>query len=195
MLCSDKRPIFLAGKKINLRPLAKADIPLLMRWINDQEIRDLIVATFPQTEQQEEQWLDNLGADNQDIVLGIETKEGILIGEMSIQSINWIDRVASTGALIGEKKDRGMGYGTDAKMTLLDYAFNTLNLHKMCSTVIAYNKHSLSYNKKCGYKREGIRKRHIFKRGRYWDLIELGLFKKRWLPRWRIYQETGKLPS
>lgn len=87
-----------------------------------------------------------------------------------------------------------MGYGTDAKMTLLDYAFNTLNLHKMCSTVIAYNEASLHYSDKCGYILEGTRRKHIFKRGRYWDLIELGLFKKEWLPKWEIYQKTGKLP-
>lgn len=183
-----QKPIFLEGRKVNLRPFTRTDIPTLTRWINDPAVRDFLTAILPQTEKQEEEWFNKLGTDDKNIVLGIETKEGVLIGSMGIHQINWKDRICTTGALIGEKEYWGRGYGTDAKMVLLDYIFNTLNLHKVCSAVIAYNKRSLHYSLHCGYKLEGRRRKHIFKRGRYWDLIELGLFKKDWLEKLKVYK-------
>jgi len=78
-------------------------------------------------------------------------------------------------------------------MALLDYIFNTLNLRKVCSSVYAYNKRSLQYSLHCGYKIEGMRREHIYKDGKYWNLIEFGIFKKEWLPIWRLYKKTGKV--
>lgn len=180
-------PIFLIGRKTNLRPYSCSDIPTLTRWINDPHVRNFVTACFPVTEKKEEEWFNKLGEDDKNIVLGIETKEGILIGSMGIHNINWRDRVCTTGAIIGEKEYWGRGFGTDAKMILLDYIFNTLNLQKACSNVISYNKRSLQYSLHCGYKIEGRRLKHIFKNGKYWTLIELGLFKKDWLPLWKQY--------
>jgi RimJ/RimL family protein N-acetyltransferase len=186
------RVIFLEGRKVNLRPFSKEDVHSITRWINDPKVRGFISSTFPQTEKQEEDWINKLGSDDKNIVLGIETKDGKLIGIMGIHGINWIYRTCTTGAIIGEKDYWNKGYGTDAKMHLLNYIFNALNLHKVCSSVLSYNKRSLQYSLHCGYKIEGRRKKHVFK-SRYWDLIELGLFKKDWLPIWKKYQKTGKI--
>ena len=41
--------------------------------------------------------------------------------------------------MIGESEYWGRGLGTEAKMLLLDYAFNTLNLRRICSQVLAFN--------------------------------------------------------
>jgi len=193
MSTEKQKVIFLEGKKVNLRPFSKDEVPTLTRWINDPAIRDFIAATFPQTERQEEEWFNKMGTDDKNVILAIETKEGVLIGSMGIHHINWRDRVCTTGALIGEKECWGKGYGTDAKMFLLDYIFNTLNLRKVCSSVVAFNERSLKYSLHCGYQPEGTRRQHVFKRGKYWDIIELGLFREEWLPIWERYQETGKV--
>ena len=185
--------VFLKGKKVNLRPFSKEDVSLITQWVNDQEIRDLVSFVFPQTEKQEEEWYSKIGSDNTNIVLGIETKDNKLIGIMGIHQIDWVARVGTTGAIIGEKDYWGKGYGTDAKMQLLNYAFNTLGLYKISSSVIAFNKRSLQYSLHCGYKIEGRRKKHFFKRGRRWDLIDMGLFRAEWLPIWIKYQKTGKV--
>ena len=188
---TNKKPIFLAGKKVNLRPFLRADVPTLTRWMNDPEVREYIRATFPQTEREEEDWFNKIGSKDDNINLAIETKDGVLIGSMGIHRIDWkVDRNCTTGAVIGEKEYWNRGYGTDAKMILLNYIFNTLNLHKVCSTVVAYNKRSLQYSLHCGYRIEGRRRKHIFKNGRYWTLIELGLFKEEWLPIWKKYVKT-----
>ena len=190
-MADDNRVVFLSGKMVNLRPFKRSEIPTLTRWINDPEVRDFILGLFPWTEKQEEDWFNKLGSDERNIALCIETREGQPIGSMGIHRIDWINRRATTGALIGEKEFWGKGFGTDAKMILLNYAFNTLNLHKICSDVVAFNERSLRYSLHCGYKVEGERRDHVWKRGQYWNMIELGLFKEDWLPIWERYQATG----
>lgn len=192
-MTSDKGVVFLRGRVVNLRPFERTDIPALTRWINDPDVRFFLRNTFPQTEKNEEDWFNRMGSDESNVVLAIETTDGVLIGSMGLHRIDWTNRTATTGALIGEKEYWGKGFGTDAKMTLLEYAFNTLNLRKICSEAYAFNKRSVCYSMHCGYKVEGKKRQHIFRGGRYWDVIQLGLFKGEWLPIWRKYKSTGSV--
>jgi RimJ/RimL family protein N-acetyltransferase len=185
--------VFLSGKKVNLRPPQRSDIPLFLRWVNDPEIRDFVLGTFPWTEKMEEEWFDKVGKDDKKVTLVIETKEGKPIGTMGIHDINWQSRTGTTGAMIGEKDYWGDGYGTDAKMVLLKYLFDTLGLRRIQSSVIAFNERSLRYSLHCGYKIEGRRREHIFKQGKFWDQVDLGVFRSEWLPIWKKYQRTGKV--
>lgn len=181
--------VFLRSLKTILRPLEEKDAPLITKWVNDHEITQYLVAYLPQSEMAEREWIAKLKDRKDDIPLAVCLKDGRLIGVMGIHRIDWKSRVATTGAFIGDKSLWGKGYGTDAKMALLDYAFNELNLWKICSTVTEFNERSLAYSLHCGYVIEGRRRRHIFKNGRYWDQIELGLFKEEWLPYWEKYQK------
>lgn len=183
--------VFLKGKKTILRPLRKAtDLELCLRWINDPEVNQYLLIHFPLTEKKEEEWFDKVANNPNEIVLGIETLDGKLIGTMGLHNINVKDRTAVSGTLIGEKEYWSKGFGTDAKMILLDYAFNTLNLRKINSSVYAFNKRSLKYNLKCGYKIEGVRKKQIFRNGKYHDEILIAVFKESWLPLWKKYCKT-----
>lgn len=188
----EKEIKFLKGKRLYLRPPLRADIPHFLRWINDEDVTQYLAVNFPVMWAEEEQWFENLQKRKETVlVLVIVTNEGVPIGTMGLQNIKWVDRVATTGAMIGEKEFLGRGYGTEAKMLLLNYAFNILNLRKICSEVLAYNRRSYAYQIKCGYKEEGIRRRQYYKKGRYWDAILMAVFKKDWLPIWKKYKKEN----
>ena len=175
---NNTRTVFLRGKKIILRPYDKVrDLSLFTRWINDPYIRQFITINMPITIQEEERAMEKKEGDVNDVFLVIETLKGKTIGTMGLHKIHWVDRTATTGAIIGEKAYLGRGYGTDAKITLLDYAFNTLNLRKVCSAVIAFNKRSYAYLLKTGYTVEGVRKKQHYRHGRYHDEILLAITK------------------
>ncbi len=185
--------MFLLGNKTNLRPVSREDIPKILVWINDPEVRQFVSSVVPTTQKFEEDWVDGLCKDKDNIVLVIVTKEGKAIGLMGLHRIDWVNRVATTGALIGDKEYWGKGFGSDAKMALLDYAFNTLNLRRINSDVIAFNERSLNYSLRCGYQIEGKKRQAMFRHGKYWDRIELGLLREEWIPVWEKYQKTGSL--
>ncbi len=188
-----KQVVFLLGKRVVLRPLMKEDIPLLIRWINDPEISKFLNVCMPMMEADEEEWFGNLHKEKpNNIVLAIVV-EGKTIGTMGLHGISWKDRTATTGALIGEKEYWNKGYGSEAKMLLLNYAFNTLNLRKISSSVIAFNKRSYNYSLKCGYKKEGRLKKHHFSHGKYWDEILLAVFVEDWLPLWKQFAKKNNI--
>lgn len=186
--------VFIRGKKTNLRPLEKADAARCYRWINDREVSRFLLREKPVTMSAEEKWIESLSERKNDFTFAIETLSGVHIGNMGIHNINWVDGTAVTGAIIGEKAYWNKGFGTDAKMHLLEYAFNTLNLRKILSRVLSLNPRSIAYSKHCGYKEEGRLKKQIFRDGAYHDEVILALTKEDWLPYWRKFQRGKKKP-
>ena len=184
-----QRVIFLKGKKTILRPARKeADLENALRWMNDPEVRQFLNRYLPLDYLEEERYFDSITKKPNDLHLAIETLEGVCIGFMGLHNIRWNDRRASTGAVIGEKKYWGRGFGTDAKMALLKSAFHTLNLRKIDSSVMAFNERSLKYSLKCGYKIEGRRREQFYVDGKYWDEVLLTVFREDWEKVWKKYQ-------
>lgn len=182
--------VSLTGKKVFLRPPDLAsDLEFFTKWINDEEVRQYITLYLPISKEQEAELFKSFNKTPENILFTVCLNSGEQIGCMGLHQINWKDRRATSGAFIGKKSLWGKGYGTDAKMALLDYAFNALNLHKICSTVIDYNERSLRYSLHCGYKEEGRLIKHIFKKGEYRDEILLGLFREDWEPYWNKYSQ------
>jgi RimJ/RimL family protein N-acetyltransferase len=141
------------------------------------------------TIENEEKWIASMNSsDRSTLMLAIETSEGEYIGNMGLHNINWRDRTATTGTLIGEKNYWGKGLGTEAKILLLRHAFHTMNLRKICSQVIEFNGRSKRYSEKCGYKSEGVLRMHTFRRGRYWDLENLAVFAEDFATVWERYE-------
>ncbi|MFA6158027.1 MAG: GNAT family protein [Candidatus Paceibacterota bacterium] len=187
------RVVFLRGNMVNLRPLEESDLERCTRWINDPEVSRYLSGLWPLTMQAERKWLESHSTGSKsDVVLAIETKDGVHIGNIGFHNIKWTDGVAVSGAMIGDKRYWDKGYGTDAKMQLVNWAFSNLGLRKLCSQVIAFNARSLAYSKKCGYKVEGVLAKHVLRDGGYPDVVNLALFKEDWPPIWKAYLAKGK---
>lgn len=185
--------VFLRGLKTVLRPPNKEkDLDLYYKWINDPEVRVFLKAFRPISLKAEGEWIDSLNSKPTSIVLTIETLDGQPIGVMAMDKIDWKDRRCVTGSFIGEKELWGQGYGRDAKMALLKYAFDTLNLHKVCSSAIDYNQRSVRYNQACGYRVEGRLKQQFFRNGKYCDEVLLAVFRKDWVKAYENYLASSE---
>jgi len=174
--------VFLEGEKIILRPLnKKTDIDNCLRWINNPEVRQYILNTFPINYITEEAWFDNQTNNREQMNLAIvkkETKEHI--GNISLCKINWVDRSGTTGMLIGSPDNRGKGYGEEAKKLLLDYAFNRLGLNRITAEALENNKVSIKCLEKCGYKKEGTMRESSFRNGKFINNVLMSILKKDW---------------
>lgn len=177
-----KLVVFLRGKKASLRPLLKTDLPNLLRWINDQEIIQYLRQVFPSMEETETDFLKKIAENHNELVLAITTPEGNHIGVVGLHHINWVERIATLGIFIGEKDYWEKGIGSEVENLICQYAFCSLNLEKICASVVSFNERS--YNclvKKCGFHEEGRLERQFYRNGRYWDEILLALFKDEWV--------------
>ncbi len=184
---------FRVGKRVRIRLLCEDDAQILTQWMNDPEVTQYILQYLPKSIKAEKEWLEKIEPNSHDFVFGIETEDETMIGVMGLHKVNYIHGTATTGAFIGNKDYWSKGYGSEAKMLLLQYAFDTLGLRKICASVIDFNKRSLRYQEKCGYKVEGRLKNQLFKDGQYWDEVLLAVYKEDWLPVWEQYQIDGKI--
>ncbi|HEY0964738.1 MAG TPA: GNAT family protein [Candidatus Paceibacterota bacterium] len=183
---------FRCGPRVKLRPLSEEDVPFVTKWINDPRVTQFLMAYLPMTREEELGWIRSLATGKPGNIVLMMVVDGKPIGTMGIHHINYRHGIATTGALIGEPEYWGKGYGSEAKTLVLEYCFNTLNLRKICSEVIAFNERSVKYSLKCGYEVEGRKKLHHFAKGQYWDVIQLAVFRENWQPLWETFYAEHK---
>lgn len=188
---TEKEPgvVFIRGHKVNLCVLTEEHARHSVHWINDQDTIQHILAYLPTTPDGQLKWYQQVRERSDDVTLAVETHDGHYIGNMGVHGINHREQFAHTGALIGRAEYQGKGYGTDAKMHLLHWAFTTLNLRVITSSVLASNGRSQRYLEKTGYRVVGRwRKRRLVK-GVFVDEILLEVFREEFMPLWDAYCE------
>ena len=111
----------------------------------------------------------------------IDTQEHGAIGMTNLVEINWKDRNAFHGMLLGSQW-RGQGYGVDTVMTIMRYAFDELGLERLDTTIIEHNQASYKlYVIKCGWTDEGRKKNAYYRQDRYWSKIVAGITRKEYI--------------
>ncbi|KPL02476.1 MAG: hypothetical protein AMJ90_05730 [candidate division Zixibacteria bacterium SM23_73_2] len=170
----------MEGKKVRLRAIEKTDIDEVMKWINDPEVVKYIgYPVYPFSRYQEERWLERiLDEKSPDKVFVIETKNGVYLGGIGLHQINWHNRSAMVGIVIGKKEYWDKGYGTDAMRIILDLAFNRMNLHRVGLNVYDFNQRAVKSYEKCGFKKEGVLREGYYYGGKYHDVVVMGILKK-----------------
>jgi len=112
----------IVGKKVRLRPIEREDLPRFVEWFSDPEVRRHLLVYLPFSLVQEERWFESLLGRlerQEEVLLAIETADGVHIGNVGLHAIDWKNRNAELGIAIGEKACWGQGYGADAIRTLL----------------------------------------------------------------------------
>lgn len=176
-----KKHIFLQGKLVYLRALEENDLKgNYFQWLNDEEVcKYNSHAVFPNTESGMRAFLESQHKSNDKVVLAIiDAKTDLHIGNISLQNIDWVSRSAEYAILVGEKQYWGKGYSTEASLLLCDYGFTRLDLNRIYCGTSEMNIGMQKLAAKMKMKKEGIRRKAIFKNGNYYDLIEFGVLKE-----------------
>lgn len=169
----------ILGKKVILRAIEEEDLPILHEWANDPETQSTIGHIhFPSSMAFHKKWFESIQGDNLNQRFVIEAGEGP-IGLSSLMKIDWRNNRAWHGVMLGCKDTRGKGYGYDAVMATMRYAFDELHLERLDTQMIEYNTVSIKfYCDKLGWKQEGVRRRWYYTKGRYWDRIMAGITRQ-----------------
>ena len=180
----------VVGKQVLLRAIEREDLPLLNRWANDPEVQQLIGGWhFPTSIRDQEEWFASLSCNSLNQRFAIDVPNLGLVGTANLVSIDWKNRTAFHGMLLGDPNVRGKGYGVDTVRTIMRYAFDELGLERLDTDIIEYNVASLhTYIDKCGWVEEGRRPAWYFRRGRRWDKVLVGITRGR-------YHDVARSPS
>ncbi len=166
----------IIGKKVVLKAIEKEDLPQLQIWANDPEIQYMLGGWhFPTNAQDQEKWFGSISCNSIHQRFAIHTEELGLIGTANLVEIDWKNKNAFHGMMLGSKEMRGKGYGLDTVMAVMKYAFEELGLQRIDTTIIEYNVASLNLYAKCGWKKEGVQRKWYFRKNQFWDRIIVGV--------------------
>lgn len=152
----------LEGRKIYLKTLlAKNATKEYCNWLNDPEVNQYL-ETKKATIAELKKYIEKKNRNPNCLFLGIFFKENQKhIGNIKLEPINFKERKATIGILIGDKNYWGKGIGTEAIKLFVNYAFQKLNLKEIKLGVILENKPAVALYKKVGFKVNRIEKKSL----------------------------------
>lgn len=172
---------FLIGERVYLRPLEEEDLDRCVRWINDSEITTNLLLRFPMNRKREREWFDSQYKDNANILLAIVLKDGDRhLGNCGLHQVDYVNRNAEFGIMIGEKEEWGKGYASEAAQLITRYGFEQLGLHRIGLEVFSCNPRAQRVYEKIGFVHEGTMRESYFRNGKLHDTIIMGMLAADW---------------
>lgn len=173
----------IKGKLVTLRAIELDDLELLIKWSNSPELwHNLTGWHFPYSQISTESYIKNIDhANMKQQIFAIEAHDIGLIGTLSLVNIDWKNRSAENGIMLGEVGSRGKNYAFDAGMTFMRYAFKELGLNRLGGEILEYNVRSLGLStKKLGWQIEGRKVEATYRNGKFHDQILIGITHKQY---------------
>lgn len=169
----------IVGEKIYLRAMESSDMEAYRNNANDPETEYAVGGwSFPISTIQQEKWFESALNDQNNLRLSIVLKDtDQVIGMINLVNIDWKSGVAFSGLRLFNNSHKRKGYGKDAVMAIMDYAFNELRLHRLEGSIIETNVPSKKLYEKCGWTVEGIKRQAVYKNGKFYDELQVAILK------------------
>lgn len=185
-----KYDVFLKGKSVDLICLDENVVndSNWYNWFNNEKSTKYMQKHyFPNTKAKQLNFYKTKIENNKSIVqLGILHKNNNkLIGIISLKNIDYINRRCEISGLIGEKQYQNLKYIVEACQLIIKHAFDQLNIHKVYGGTII-RELSQIFCRILGFKEEGIKRKEVYKNGKYWDIFLVGLLREEYYEKIRI---------
>lgn len=186
----DGRTMNLKGKLVTLRAPEPRDAERLNQWANDTELWQWLGGWhFPYPMRSTERWIEQRAEPDRSYQCwAIDTADHGIVGTVSLEAIDWKNRLAVLNIFLGDTDTRGKGYALDATQALLRFAFEELGMNRIEGQALAFNVRSVGlYKDKLGFTQEGVRRQAFYKAGRFHDSVLLALTREDYL---RLVRES-----
>jgi RimJ/RimL family protein N-acetyltransferase len=173
----------IKGEIITLRAIEEGDLEIMRRWRNEPALRKMFREYREISPSMQEAWFKRIQDDRTQVNFAVNGKDGALIGYAGLSSISWVNRTAETGWYLGDARLRAnrMGrllyHALDTYRTLLDYAFDEMNLRRIYSEVYDHNRYTQMLHRRLGFTEEGRLRDHCYHNG-WHDSFIYGLLKE-----------------
>ena len=178
--------IVISNENLNLRFLTEADLPAVYDIFSRPEV--MRYWSYPPwtNRSQAQQWLINVQEGyrtRNDLQFGIERRaDSVLLGTCTLFQFHVASRRAELGYALG-RPYWGSGYMHEALQTLLDYAFQTLELNRLEADIDPRNRASARTLERLGFQKEGYLRERWIVNDEISDTCLYGLLRREWQSR------------
>ncbi|PWW08344.1 hypothetical protein DFQ01_10165 [Paenibacillus cellulosilyticus] len=162
-----------------MRPLSEHDLKMVLDWRNAEHVRSKMFTDTIITWEEHEAWFKRIAKLDHPAHFIFEYK-GRPIGYINYVDLNARDATGSSGLYLGEQDNLPVEAGLALEYFTIEYAFEKVGLRKLWGYVLAFNKRVIKLHGMFGYTKEGLLKEHVFKNGKYEDLVIMSLFYEDW---------------
>jgi RimJ/RimL family protein N-acetyltransferase len=175
----------IESERLILRRFNDSDLAPFVAYRNDPEVtRYQSWDSFDESEARafiREMGSAQPGAPGEWFQFALESKgTGDLLGDCAMQVDGQEPYRAEIGFTLA-REHQGKGFASEAVSHLLDYAFDTLGLHRVVAIADCRNKPSWSLLERVGMRREGHFRENVWFKGEWSDEYLYAILKDEWL--------------
>ncbi len=176
----------LLTERLALRLPELADVPFLLRWINEPAVfRPLASRHRPYKRPEEVAWVKRsrrAASKGENLNLAITLRDGRThVGGIGLEVPDWDNGHGWMGYWLAPKYWH-QGYASEAASAICRLAFRDLAMHRIDASVFEFNPRSMRVLRKLGFKREGRKRDVLFRGGRWHDEVSFGLLARDFRP-------------
>lgn len=170
------KKINIVGDRVFLNKLNQKNVTKeYCNWLNNPEVNKYL-ETRKTTIAELKKYIREKNTNPNCLFLGIFLKENNKhIGNIKLEPINFKNKKATLGILIGDKNYWGKEIGKEAMRLVLNYALEKLNLKELNLGVISENKRAIALFKKVGFKIDHIEKNSIRHGNKLFDKLVMSI--------------------
>ncbi len=162
--------IGLRGERVRLVPSeAREHLENALRWFNDPVVTARLDYFMGMTRREEEIFFERMATQREsDLHWAILDPKDRHIGFIAFHQMDWRQRCAVGGMVLGERDAWGKGYATDAVRVRTRFGFEQLGLHRIEGHT--FNPGMRRVYEKTGYRHEGTARQKRWRDGRWHDV-------------------------
>jgi len=175
-------PATIEGRLVTLRRHRPENLAAVARWYRDPELARLTrYQTRPMTTEEVSQFFATRLLAPEAMAYAIHQRsDDRLVGLTTFSALDPDNGSALFHITIGERDAWGRGLGTDATDRMLSHAFGRLGLHRVGLSVFSFNERAIRAYQKVGFRVEGRLREAIWRDGRFFDELQMGVLAGEW---------------
>jgi len=160
------------------------EVTLIHVWANNPDVLPFWYGEKKTLEEIKRDWKSHYFSDNNPYsgrcfaILKGKNPVGKPIGMINHNRIDRDNRSVDIDMIIGQAKDWGQGYGSDALKIFAGYLFERFDLNRIWLGSYIYNKRAIRAYEKAGFKREGVLREDALIGDKFVDTVVLSLLRR-----------------
>jgi RimJ/RimL family protein N-acetyltransferase len=182
-MSDDSEKFFIVGQNVGLRGLRREDMNDYRRWLDNPNVTHFMESGWRPANDRDLEEIYRASTEASDTVaFAIVDKEaGGTVGCCGLYAIQWICRRADFRIISGEPSAWNKGFGSEAARLTVAYGFDKLNLETIYLGVNTENKGAIKSYENAGFVREGVRRKLIYRNGRYYDALMMSILREEYV--------------
>lgn len=160
----------------SIRVMTADDLDNVLAWRNHPDVRRYMYTQHEITLSEHRGWFERSSLDPSKHLLVFEA-DGTAVGFVNITELA-APGIADWGFYMAP--DAVKGTGQHLGRAALNYAFQTLRLHKVCGQALGFNDRSIKFHRNLGFRHEGTLRDQHYDGENYHSIICFGLLSPEW---------------